>query len=76
MKQISPLNLIHKKGKFGNLSADLEKKLHVSPFWGMDHQYEWLFTQPDSNLLVNMKNFKDGEKVFSREWNEDGSVKE
>ena len=53
-----------KKGKFGNLIADLEKKLHVSPFWGMDHQYEWLFTQPDSNLLVNMKNFKDGEKVF------------
>ena len=30
----------------------------------MDHQYEWLFTQPGSNLLVNMKNFKDGEKVF------------
>ena len=59
--------IIHEKdkeGKFGNLIADLEKKLHVSPFWGMDHQYEWLFTQPDSNLLVNMKNFKDGEKVF------------
>ena len=45
-----------KEGKFGNLIADLEKKLHVSPFWGMDHQYEWLFTQPNSNLLVNMKN--------------------
>ena len=51
-------------GKFGNLTADLEKKLHVSPFWGMDHKYEWLFTQPNKHLLVNMKNFKDGDKVF------------
>ena len=53
-----------KDGKFGNLVADLEKKLHVSPFWGMDHKYEWFFTQPNENLLVNMKNFKDGNKVF------------
>ena len=53
-----------KDGKFGNLVADLEKKLHVSPFWGMDHKYEWLFTQPNEHLLVNMKNFKDGNKVF------------
>jgi len=30
----------------------------------MDHDYEWMFTQPGKNLLVNMKNFKDGEKVF------------
>jgi DUF1365 family protein len=51
-------------GKFGNLTADLEKKLHVSPFWGMNHKYEWLFTQPNKHLLVNMKNFKDGDKVF------------
>ena len=51
-------------GKFANLKADLEKKLHVSPFWGMDHKYEWIFTQPSEHLLVNMKNFKDGDKVF------------
>ena len=25
------------KGKIDNLTADLKKKLHVSPFWGMDH---------------------------------------
>ena len=30
----------------------------------MDHKYEWLFTQPNKHLLVNMKNFKDGDKVF------------
>jgi len=53
-----------KDGKVGNLIADFEKKLHVSPFWGMDHKYEWLFTQPDEHLMVNMKNYKDGDKVF------------
>ena len=51
-------------GKSNNLIADLEKKLHVSPFWGMDHQYKWIFTQPNENLLVNMKNYKNGENVF------------
>jgi uncharacterized protein len=47
-----------------NLFAELKKELHVSPFWGMDHQYDWLFTEPTEKLLVNMKNFKDGNKVF------------
>ena len=42
----------------------MKKEFHVSPFWGMDHDYEWMFTQPGKNLSVNMKNFKDGEKVF------------
>ena len=59
--------IIHDKEndvKFANLKADLEKKLHVSPFWGMDHNYEWLFTQPGKNILVNMKNYKNDIKVF------------
>ncbi len=30
----------------------------------MDHQYEWLFSEPEESLVVNMKNFKSGEKVF------------
>jgi len=47
-----------------NLISNMKKEFHVSPFWGMDHDYEWVFTQPEKNLLVNMKNFKDGEKVF------------
>ena len=51
-------------GSKKNLVAELEKKLHVSPFWGMDHQYEWLFSEPDESLLVNMKNFKSDIKVF------------
>ena len=52
------------KGSKKSLVAEIEKKLHVSPFWGMDHQYEWLFSEPDESLLVNMKNFKSKIKVF------------
>ena len=47
-----------------NLTSNMQKEFHVSPFWEMDHNYEWMFTQPSKNLLVNMKNFKDGKKVF------------
>ena len=58
------IDLKANKSKNANLIGKLEKELHVSPFWGMDHQYEWLFTEPNENLLVNMKNFKDQSKVF------------
>ena len=47
-----------------SLIAELEKKMHVSPFWGMDHQYEWIFTQPEKYLVINMKNIKSDIKVF------------
>ena len=46
-------------------TASPKKQLHVSPFWGMDHDYEWFFSQPEDALNVNMKNFKDGKKVFN-----------
>jgi len=47
------------------LTASPKKQLHVSPFWGMDHDYEWFFSQPEASLNVKMKNFKDGVKVFN-----------
>jgi len=50
--------------QFSNLKAELKKKLHVSPFWGMDHNYQWIFNQPKEKLFVNMINFKDKNKVF------------
>ena len=50
--------------KNSHLKADLKKKLHVSPFWGMDHDYEWLFNQPQENIFINMVNLKDENKVF------------
>jgi len=47
-----------------NFSASLKKQLHVSPFWGMDHDYEMLFSLPEDSLNVHMKNYKNKEKVF------------
>ena len=30
----------------------------------MDHDYEWLFSQPSKKINVNMKNFRSEKKVF------------
>ena len=46
------------------LLASPKKQLHVSPFWGMDHDYDWSFSQPESNLSVYMRNFKEDKMVF------------
>ena len=56
--------IISEKNNNKNLVAKLKKEFHVSPFWGMDHNYEWLFTQPKEKLYVNMKNFLNKNKVF------------
>jgi len=47
-----------------NFTASLKKQLHVSPFWGMDHDYEMLFSLPENSLNVHMKNYKNKENVF------------
>ena len=31
---------------------NMKKKLHVSPFWDMNHNYEWVFSSPKENLSV------------------------
>ncbi len=59
----------NKNGDKKKLTSNFNKQLHVSPFWGMDHQYEWLFTQPTKKLAVNMKNFKADKKVFDANLN-------
>ena len=41
-----------------------KKEFHVSPFWGMDHDYSWNFTQPGKSINVHMQNYKDGDRVF------------
>ena len=54
--------ITNKKNK--NFKENLKKKFHVSPFWDMDHDYEWLFSQAEDNLNVHMINFKKGNKIF------------
>ena len=46
------------------IKSEMKKELHVSPFWDMDHMYDWVFSSPMDKLNVFMKNYKDGEKVF------------
>jgi uncharacterized protein len=46
------------------LSGDFAKALHVSPFMGMDHRYEWHMTTPGESLSVHITNSHDGRRVF------------
>lgn len=41
-----------------------DKEFHVSPFFGMDHRYDWGFSDPGESLSVRMQNFQEGRKVF------------
>ena len=50
--------------KNAKIKSNMKKKLHVSPFWDMEHRYDWAFSSPKDELNVLMKNFKDGEHVF------------
>ena len=54
--------ILNKKNK--NFVQNLKKKFHVSPFWDMNHDYQWYFSCPDESLNVNMINFKSEKKVF------------
>ena len=46
------------------IRLSMKIELHVSPFWDMDHMYDWVFSSPKDKLNVFMKNFKDGKHVF------------
>ncbi|MCC6408231.1 MAG: DUF1365 domain-containing protein [Planctomycetes bacterium] len=40
------------------------KDFHVSPFFAMDHEYDWRFTEPGEHLGVHMQNLAGGARVF------------
>lgn len=42
----------------------LDKRFHVSPFMGMNIDYDWRFRTPAEQLVVHMKNFQHGEELF------------
>jgi uncharacterized protein len=46
------------------LSGGLDKALHVSPFMGMDHRYEWSLTAPAQTLAVHIASHRAGELAF------------
>ena len=41
-----------------------KKKMHVSPFMGMNIDYDWSFVVPSARNTVFMANSKDGERFF------------
>jgi uncharacterized protein len=45
-------------------SGQVEKALHVSPFFGMDHRYECRVPAPHQALTASIDNFRGGEHVF------------
>ena len=40
------------------------KEFHVSPFMGMDSQYEWLIRPPDKELHLSLGCLRGGENIF------------
>jgi uncharacterized protein len=52
-----------------------EKRMHVSPFMGMDLDYDWIFTEPGERLVAHMNTLQCGKPFFDatlklqrREW--------
>jgi len=46
------------------LQAQFAKEFHVSPFFEMEHQYDWRFSPPGEALGVHMINARRGDRVF------------
>ncbi|MCS6924286.1 MAG: DUF1365 domain-containing protein [Candidatus Binatia bacterium] len=40
------------------------KAFHVSPFMGMDVEYDWRFSTPGQRLVIHMENHQGGSKFF------------
>ncbi len=52
------------EGRDGKHRWRLAKEFHISPFMGMDMQYDWRFVDPADALDVHMENFERGERLF------------
>ncbi len=48
----------------GALRGEMPKRMHVSPFLGMDHTYAWRLTEPGRELVVHLENREDGQRAF------------
>jgi DUF1365 family protein len=56
---------LSRRGENGRvLSGRSEKLLHVSPFMGMDHEYEWRVSVPGERLSVHIESHRAGEPAF------------
>jgi DUF1365 family protein len=46
------------------IKGNSEKVLHVSPFMGMDHDYEWRVAEPGETLSVHIESKRNGALAF------------
>jgi hypothetical protein len=46
------------------IAGNSTKALHVSPFMGMDHRYEWRMSEPGDTLSVHIANAHKGRTAF------------
>lgn len=51
--------------EYGALRGEFPKRLHVSPFFGLNQTYEWSATVPGDDVSVRLDNIENGERVFS-----------
>jgi DUF1365 family protein len=42
----------------------MPKTFHVSPFMGMEMQYDWRFTAPGERLSAHVQNYEHGQRIF------------
>ena len=56
--------VLHREDGGRVLAADMDKRMHVSPFMGMDQRYTLRAAVPGPTLSVHIENREDGEKVF------------
>ncbi|HYQ71250.1 MAG TPA: DUF1365 domain-containing protein [Gammaproteobacteria bacterium] len=59
--------ILPESGNLGDAAVKrhlVDKRFHVSPFIGMNIDYDWRFTRPAEKLLVHMKNYQQGELLF------------
>lgn len=48
----------------GGHSGSIDKRLHVSPFMGMDQRYTWRAVPPGATLSIHIANIEHGVRVF------------
>lgn len=53
------------------MRARHRKEFHVSPFMGMDLDYDWMLTEPGDRLAVAIENLERGAPLFSAKLNLD-----
>jgi DUF1365 family protein len=57
------------RGDSNKLHYRFPKEFHVSPFMGMNIEYDWYFTNPGKSLTVHMENRQAGKKFFDATMN-------